>query len=192
MTLDAFERAAAANPAPARGRRHRIEHVETIDAADIPRFGALGIIASQQPMHVVLGDMNAAEPAGPWPDNIGRDRASRAWTWKGILDAGGRVAFGSDWYVATIDPLQGIWVATTRVKAPGMRDQKLSMAQAVDGYTSWPAYASFEDGRKGRLAPGLLGDVVVLSRDIFARPPAAPADVVVDMTIFDGKVVYRR
>jgi predicted amidohydrolase YtcJ len=192
MTLDAFERAGAANPPPARGRRHRIEHIETIQAADIPRFGKLGVIASQQPMHVVLGDMNTPGFSGPWPDNIGRDRASRAWSWKSIIDAGGRATFGSDWPVATLDPLQGIWLATTRLAAPGMRDQKLSMQQAIDGYTSSPAYASFEEQRKGTLAPGMLADVVILSRDIFARPPVKPEDIVVDATIFDGKIVYRR
>jgi predicted amidohydrolase YtcJ len=192
MALDALERAAATNTAPARGRRHRLEHIETIDPADIPRFGKLGVIASQQPMHVPLGDMNSQKPAGPWPDNIGPQRASRAWNWKSILDAGGRVTFGSDWFVAPLDPLQGIWLVTTRLAPPGMRDQKLSIQQAIDGYSSWPAYASFEEQRKGTLAPGMLADVVVLSRDIFAEPPAKPGDVVVDVTVFDGKVVYRR
>ena len=192
MALDAFERAAAANPRPARGRRHRLEHIETIDAADIPRFKALGVIASQQPMHVVLGDMNSERPAGPWPDNIGRARASRAWNWKSILDAGGRVTFGSDWFVAPLDPLQGVWLVSTRLTPAGMESQRLSVSQAIDGYTAWPAYASFEEQRKGVLAPGMLADVVVLSRDIFARPPTTPTDVVVDATIFDGTVVYRR
>jgi hypothetical protein len=192
MTLDAFERAIAANPAPPRGRRHRIEHIETIDAADIPRFGSLGVIASQQPMHVVLGDMNSLKPSGPWPDNLGPERASRAWNWKSIRDAGGRITFGSDWAVAPLDPLQGIWVVTTRLTPPGMRDQKLPIAQAIDGYTAWPAYASFDEQRKGTLVPGMLADVVVLSRDIFAQPPATATDVGVDVTIFDGHVVYRR
>jgi len=192
MTLDAFQRAIAANPAPPRGRRHRIEHIETIDAADIPRFGSLGVIASQQPMHVVLGDMNTLKPSGPWPDNLGTERASRAWNWKSIRDAGGRVTFGSDWAVAPLDPLQGIWVVTTRVTPTGMRDQKLPIALAIDGYTAWPAYASFDEQRKGTLAPGMLADVVVLSRDIIAQPPAKATDVVVDVTIFDGNVVYRR
>jgi hypothetical protein len=192
MALDAFERASAANPPPPRGRRHRIEHIETVDPADIPRFGRLGVIASQQPMHVVLGDMNSLRPSGPWPDNLGPERASRAWNWKSIRDAGGRVTFGSDWFVASLDPLQGIWLVTTRLAPPGMRDQKLPVTQAIDGYTAWPAYASFEEQRKGTLAPGMLADVVVLSRDIFSQPPVKPADVVVDATIFDGKVVYRR
>ena len=192
MSLDALEKAAAANPAPARGRRHRIEHVETIDPADIPRFAKLGVIASMQPIHAELGDMNSLHPSGPWPDNLGAERASRAWQWKSIRDAGGRITFGSDWGVATLDPLQGIWLAATRLAPAGMRDQHLSMAEAVNGYTSWAAYASFEDQRKGTLAAGMLADLVVLSRDLLASPPARPPDVVVDTTIFDGKMVYRR
>jgi len=192
MTLDAFEHAIAINPPPARGRRHRIEHVETIDHADIPRFAKLGVIASMQPIHAELGDMNSLHPSGPWPDNLGAERASRAWQWKSIRDAGGRITFGSDWGVATLDPLQGIWLAATRLSPAGMHDQHLSMAEAVNGYTSWAAYASFEDQRKGTLATGMLADIVVLSRDLLASPPARPPDVVVDTTIFDGKVVYRR
>lgn len=82
MSLDAFERAAKVNPAPTRGRRHRIEHVEAIAEADIARFGALGVIASQQPMHVALGDMNQKTPHGPWPDNVGPERYGRAWSWR--------------------------------------------------------------------------------------------------------------
>jgi predicted amidohydrolase YtcJ len=192
MTLDAFERAARSNPPVARGRRHRIEHIETIDPAEIPRFGALGVIASMQPMHVVLGDMNSLHPSGPWPDNLGIERAMRAWQWKSIRDAGARITFGSDWGVATLDPLQGIWLATTRVTPGRMQEQRLSMTDAIAAYTIGPAYASFEETRKGTLAPGMLADAVILSRDIVANPPRAPSDVVVDTTIYDGKVVYRR
>lgn len=192
MSLDAFEHAAAANPTPARGRRHRIEHIETIDAADIPRFGKLGVIASQQPMHVPLGDMYSAQAKGPWPDNIGSDRASRAWAWKSIHDAGGRITFGSDWPVAPLSAGQGLWVATTRIGPPNAADQKLPMLDAIRAYTSWPAYASFEEQRKGMLVPGMLADLVVLSADIASSPPKAAADIVVAATIFDGKVVYER
>lgn len=192
MSLDAFERAAAVNPAQARGRRHRIEHIEAVAAADIPRFGRLGVIASQQPMHVPLGDMNAVKPSGPWPDNIGPERASRAWAWKSIRDAGGRVAFGSDWPVAPLDAGQGIWLAATRVAPANAVAQRLTMGEVLDGYTRGPAYASFEEQRKGSIAPGMLADIVVLSTDLMATPPATPADIVVEATIFDGRVVYTR
>ena len=190
--LDAFEHAASVNPMPARGRRHRLEHIETIDAADIPRFAQLGVMASQQPMHVPLGDMNSAKPSGPWPDNIGPDRFSRAWVWKSIHDAGGRLTFGSDWPVAPLSAGLGLWVATTRTGPPNAADQRLSMSDAIKAYTSWPAYASFEDQRKGTLAAVMLADIVILSRDLMSPPPVTADDVVVQTTIFDGKIVYER
>jgi predicted amidohydrolase YtcJ len=192
MSLDAFEAAAKANPAPARGRRHRLEHIEAISAEDIARFGALGVIASQQPIHVALGDANQAVPKGPWPDAIGAERASRAWVWKSIQAAGGRLAFGSDWPVATLEAGQGLWLASTRVKAERADDQRLSIHDAIAGYTRWSAYASFDEQRKGTIAPGMLADLVVLSGDITAAPIAAPTGVSVAATIFDGKVVYEK
>lgn len=192
MSLDAFEAAAKANPAPARGRRHRLEHIEAISAQDIARFATLGVIASQQPMHAALGDVNQAVPKGPWPDAIGPERASRAWAWKSILNAGGRVTFGSDWPVATLEAGQGIWLASTRVKADKAEDQRLSIDDTLAGYTRWAAYASFDEKRKGTLQPGMLADIVVLTSDITAAPIPKNTDVVVATTIVDGKVVYER
>lgn len=192
MSFDAFERAAQTGPALPRGRRHRLEHVEAIAQEDIARFEKLGVIASQQPMHVALGDMNQASPSGPWPDNIGPQRFSRAWAWPLIRAAGGRLTFGSDWPVAPLEAGQGIWLAATRVSQPGGPAQALPMADVIRGYTSWPAYASFEEHRKGTLAPGMLADIVVLTTDILARPPTTPTGVVVQATIFDGRVVYER
>ncbi len=192
MSLDALELAAKANPAPARGRRHRLEHIEAIAAQDIARFGPLGVIASQQPMHVALGDANQAVPKGPWPDAIGPERAARAWVWRSIQQGGGRLTFGSDWPVAPLEAGQGIWLASTRVKADGADDQRLSIDEALDGYTRWGAYASFDEQRKGTLEPGKLADIVVLTRDITAAPIPSKADVVVAATIFDGKVVYQK
>jgi predicted amidohydrolase YtcJ len=190
MTLDAFERAAQANPAPPAGRRHRVEHIETIDLADVSRFGALGVIASMQPPHTRL--MNAPEPKGQWTANIGFERQARGWMWKAIKDGGGRLAFGSDWPVASLNPLAGIWIGINRAEHRGVPNQRLTLAEMIEGYTSGSAYASFDEARKGRLAPGQLADIVVLTRDVFDRPPAAADDVQVAVTIFDGKVVYRR
>jgi len=192
MALDAFEAAATVNPAPVRGRRHRLEHIEAIAAADIARFGALGVIASQQPIHVALGDTNQAVPKGPWPDPIGPERAVRAWAWKSIQAAGGRLTFGSDWPVATLETGQGIWLASTRIQAEQAADQRLSLHEALSGYTTWAAYASFDERRKGTLAPGMLADIVVLGSDLAAAPMAAPTGVSVAATIFDGKVVYEK
>lgn len=192
MSLDALERAAAVNPAPARGRRHRIEHIEAIAEDDIARFAKLGIIASQQPMHVALGDMNQVKPSGPWPDNIGPERFSRAWAWQRIAAGGARLAFGSDWPVATLEAGQGIWLAATRVTLPGGTPQAMPMADVIRAYTSAAAYASFDDQRKGTLAPGMLADIVVLATDILAHPPQTATAVKVTTTVFDGKVVYEQ
>ena len=190
MTLDAFERAARANPAPARGRRHRVEHIETIDLADVPRFGELGVIASMQPPHTRL--MNGPDPKGQWAGNIGPDRQARGWMWMGIRDGGGRLAFGSDWPVASLNPLAGIWTGLNRIGHRDIPSQRLTLGEMIDGYTAGAAYASFDDDHKGRLATGQLADIVVLTRDIFESPPTSADDVQVAVTIFDGRVVYRR
>ena len=192
MSLDAFEKAAAANPAPPRGRRHRLEHIEAVSADDIARFGTLGVIASQQPIHAALGDVNQAVPKGPWPDAIGPERASRAWAWRSIQEAGGRLTFGSDWPVAPLEAGQGIWLASTRIRAEKAVDQRLSIGEAIAGYTKWAAYAQFDEKRKGTLAPGMLADVVVLTSDITVAPIGLATDVHVAFTIFDGKVVYEK
>ena len=114
MVLDGFERAAAVNPAPARGRRHRVEHIETIDLADVPRFGKLGVIASMHPVGGFFVPPSQPAPprpagapaaVGAWAGNIGPERAARGGMWKSISEAGGRVVFGSDWPVATLDAI---------------------------------------------------------------------------------------
>lgn len=194
MTLDAYEHAAAINPAPVRGRRHRIEHIETVDAADIPRFGKLGVIASQQPYH----GTPTPNQIDVWAGNIGPERASRAWAWRSIKEAGGRLTFGSDWPVVMIDPRAGINMALNRTTSEGkpeggwLPEQKLPLTDVINGYTSGAAYASFDEQRKGTLAPGMLADIVILSTDVFTNPPERVLDAQVDVTIFDGKVVYSR
>jgi predicted amidohydrolase YtcJ len=188
--LDAFEKAAKVNPVPARGRRHRIEHIETMDLADVPRFKALGVIGSFQPPHARL--MNNPEPRGQWAGNIGPDRTARGWMWKSVQDAGGRLSFGSDWPVASLNPLVGLWVGVNRIGHRAVPTQRLTIGQMIDGYTADAAYASFDEADKGRLAAGQLADLVVLSRDVLTQPPAAADDVQVQTTIFGGAVVYRR
>jgi predicted amidohydrolase YtcJ len=198
MILDAFERAAAANPVPARGRRHRIEHIETIDLADVPRFGKLGVIASMHPLGPFVR-ANAAPPSsapgapvGTWARNLGPERVARGGLWKSIADAGGRVVFGSDWPVASLDAMSRVTSIVQRAPRPGATDQRLSMATAIDDYTSASAYASFDETQKGTLAPGMLADIAVLATDVFATPPQTRADIAVRVTIFDGKIVFRR
>jgi predicted amidohydrolase YtcJ len=193
MALDAYERAAKANPEPPRGRRHRIEHIETTDPADIPRFGTLGVIASQQPYH----GSPSPNQMNVWSANVGPERASRGWVYRSILASGGREAFGSDWPVVTLDPRFGLHVATTRTTPDGTPEggwnpqERITLGEAVDAYTSGAAYASFDEQRKGRIARDMLADVVILSSDVFA-PDARVLDATVETTIFDGKVVYTR
>jgi predicted amidohydrolase YtcJ len=193
MALDAFEVAQAANPPPARGRRHRIEHIETIDPADIPRFAKLGVIASMQPLH----SNPAPDFMGLWIKNLGPERASRAWVYGSLLKSGARVAFGSDWPVVTLDPRPGLHVATTRTSPDGvpeggwLPEERLTLEQALDAYGRGAAFASFDEQRKGTLAAGMLADVVILTSDIFA-PGAKLLDAQVAVTVFDGRVVYDR
>ena len=193
MALDAYEHAAKANPEPPRGRRHRIEHIETTDPADIPRFGTLGVIASQQPYH----GSPSPNQMNVWSANVGPERASRGWVYRSILASGGREAFGSDWPVVTLDPRFGLHVATTRTTPDGTPEggwnpqERITLGEAVDAYTSGAAYASFDEQRKGRIARDMLADVVILSSDVFA-PDARVLDATVETTIFDGKVVYTR
>jgi len=194
MTLDAYEAAAKANPPLERGRRHRIEHIETIDPADVPRFGKLGVIASMQPVHATP----SPTPGDVWSVNIGDERASRGWMWNSIAKAGGRLAFGSDWPVMTIDPLKSLHVATTRTTPDGLPEggwipsERLPIRKAIDAYTRDAAWASFDELRKGQLAKDMLADIVVLTDDIFSGPASRLTTTEVAVTIVDGKVVYRR
>jgi predicted amidohydrolase YtcJ len=192
QALDALEHGAAANPAPARGRRHRVEHVEIVDPIDVGRFGSLGAIASMQPARA-----NTAERA-VWTASLGSDRAPQAWCWNSLVASSGRLAFGSDWPAAPFSPIPGIAVAVTRttetVQPEGAPDpgEKMPLTGAIDAYTSGGAYASFDELRKGLIEPGMLADLVILSTDIFSLPPERLHEPTIETTIFDGKVVYSR
>ena len=194
MTLDAYEAAALHNPMPEHGRRHRIEHIETVAAADVPRFGKLGVVASFQPVHATP----SPAPDEVWSANIGEERASRGWLWASIARTRGPIAFGSDWPVMTLDPLQGLHVAVTRTTTDGLPkggwipSERLPIRQAIQGYTRDAAWASFDEQRKGTLTRDMLADIVVLSADIFSGSPAKLTTTEVVVTIADGKVVYRR
>lgn len=191
LALDAYESALARNP-PGE-RRHRIEHIETIDPSDIPRFSGLGVIASMQPYH---GDPESAQ-LDLFTSKIGRDRASRAWVWRSILDAGGRLAFGSDWPVVSFDPRLGLNSAVHRTTADGrptggwLPEQRLSVAQALAGYTSGAAYAAWQERQVGTLEPGMLADLAILDQDILANPDRIMSASVL-ATIVGGQIVYDR
>ena len=196
MVLDGFAHAAAVNPMPARGRRHRVEHIETIDLADVPRFGKLGVIASMHPG----GGFTPSNPPraagtpgfmmGAWGRNIGPERAARGGLWKSIGDGGGRVVFGSDWPVASLDAMSRITSIVNRPARPRGTDQRLSMKTAIDDYTSNAAFAAFDEKDKGTLQPGMVADIAVLATDVFTNPPAARGDIAVKVTILDGKRVF--
>jgi predicted amidohydrolase YtcJ len=175
----------------ARDRRARIEHAQHLLPSDIPRFGSLHVIASVQPYHCI--------DDGRWAEKrIGARRAATTYAFQSLLNSGAVVAFGSDWPVAPISPLMGIYAATTRRTLDGKHLQgwvpaeKVSVAAAVHAYTKASAYASMEEAEKGSIEPGKLADLVVLSQDIFQVDPVEIDKTKVDLTIFDGKVIYER
>jgi predicted amidohydrolase YtcJ len=180
LVLDAYERARRENPPW--DRRHRIEHVEVISREDIPRFGASGTIASMQATHWFPTSRTAE---GVWARNVGPDRLALAFNFEAIAKAGGRLAFGSDWPVATLNPMVGLRNATARA------DQKLDPWHALRAYTLDAAYASYREEESGSIRAGKLADLVVLSEDVLTADPARIHEVQALVTIFDGRVVYR-
>jgi predicted amidohydrolase YtcJ len=184
--LDSFELAAKANPAPASGRRHKIEHIETMDPAEVPRFGALNVTASMQPQHgMAMAD--ADRSAERWK-YLGTVRSGWGWPWKSIKQAGGRVAFGSDWPVVPLNIGPGARMAMTRLPVPPVPDQRLTMPEVIDGYTRDAAYSIFRDKDLGTLEPGKRADVVIFRDDIFAGVPEG--DLPVRATLMEGRIVY--
>jgi predicted amidohydrolase YtcJ len=174
-----------------RDRRLRIEHAQHLLAADIPRFGSLKVIASVQPYHCI--------DDGRWAEKrIGHERATRTYAFRSLLDAGVTLAFGSDWWVAPMSPLMGIYAASTRRTLDGQNpngwipEQKISVKQALHAYTVGSAYASSEEHLKGSLEARKLADLAVLSEDILSINPVDIKDVKVDLTIFDGKIIFER
>lgn len=196
MALDAVEAAAKANPAPAAGRRHRIDHIETLDPADEARFASLGVVASMHPAGQSgpprERPAGAPAPASVWAANLGPERAARGGGWKRIHDAGGKVVLGSDWPVASFEASRRLFQVAFAPPRGGRPDGRLPIAAAIDAYTSDAAYVAFDERDKGRVAPGMLADLVVLATDVFARPAAIAADLAPTVTVFNGKVVYRK
>ena len=187
--LDIYERVARENGP--RDRRFRIEHAQHLAPADIPRFASLGVIPSMQPYHAI--------DDGRWADGvIGPTRTQTTYAFRALLDAGAPLAFGSDWFVAPPTPLEGIYAAVTRQTLDGRHPdgwvpaQKIGVEDALRAYTRGAAYASFEEGRKGVLAPGLLADFAVIDRDLRAIPPAEFAKARVTATYVGGEAVFRR
>ncbi len=190
MALDAYERAQQINKRP--NARFRIEHIETISPTDIPRFARLGVLASMEPIHADPGTNEV------WVAAVGPVRERYAFAWAELLRGGARLVFGSDWPACiSLNPIRGLHSAVNQRTIDGqppdgwVPQQRLSIAQALRAYTYWGAYASFEEGIKGRLAPGMLADVIVFSQDLFSIDPMKIHQTHVVLTVFDGKVIYR-
>jgi predicted amidohydrolase YtcJ len=187
--LDLFEK--IVNENPKWDRRFRIEHAQHVKFEDIKRFAELGVIASAQPYHCI--------DDGVWAEKrIGPDRIKYTYPFKSFLDAGAKICFGTDWYVAPLNPLLGLYAAVTRRtlddKNPDgwVPEQKISIEDAIKCYTIYSAYASFEENIKGSIEVGKLADLVVLSEDILTIDPIKIKDVQVVMTVFDGKIIYQK
>jgi len=172
-------------------RRFRIEHAQHVRFEDIPRFAELGVIASVQPYHAI--------DDGVWAEKrIGPKRIKYTYPFRTFLDNKVVLCFGSDWTAAPINPLLGIYAAVTRRtlddKNPNgwIPEQKITIEEAIKAYTINNAYAAFEEIIKGSIEAGKLADLVVLDEDILSIAPVKIKDVKVEMTVFDGKVIYKR
>jgi predicted amidohydrolase YtcJ len=185
--LDLFQDIKDTNPTW--DRRFRLEHAQHVMFEDIPRFKEIGVIASVQPYHAI--------DDGVWAEKrIGPERINYTYPFRSFIDEGVLLCFGSDWTVAPINPLLGIYAAVTRRtlddKNPGgwIPDQKITVEEAIKCYTINNAYAAFEEDVKGSIEPGKIADLVVLSDDLLTIPPEDIKDVKVEMTIFDGEIIY--
>ncbi len=199
MVLDAYAEAARQNPtwntagtgaSAGAARRWRIEHAQHIHPDDFAKFARLGVIASMQPYHAI--------DDGRWAEKrIGHERCRTTYAFRTFLDSGVVLAFGSDWTVAPLNPMTGIYAAVTRRtldgKNPGgwFPEQKISLEEALAAYTLGSAYAEYAENEKGSLAAGKLADLVLLDADLFAIAPENLADVQVRFTILGGQIVYR-
>ena len=170
-------------------RRLRIEHAQHMAAKDFDRFAQLHVIASMQPYHAI--------DDGRWAEGrIGHDRSSRTYAFRTFLDHGVRLAFGTDWSVAPLNPMLTVYAAVTRAtldgKNPGgwFPEQKLTLPEALEAYTMGSAYAEFQDQEKGSITAGKLADMVLLSDDIFTIDPVKIRDVKIIRTIVGGKTVW--
>jgi hypothetical protein len=187
--LKIYEKTIATNGE--RDRRFRIEHAQHIRLQDIKRFGADKVIASMQPYHCI--------DDGRWAEKrIGQERAKGTYAFRSLLDSGAVLAFGSDWTVAPLNPLFGIYAAVTRRTLDGKNpngwvpEQKITVEETVRAYTVGSAYAELQEKIKGQIAVGMLADIVMLDKDIFTIKPEDLDKAKVLLTIVDGRVVYER
>ncbi|MDR2296654.1 MAG: amidohydrolase family protein, partial [Clostridiales Family XIII bacterium] len=186
LALDVYEESRAAG-APA-GIRNSIEHIEALRPEDIPRFAALGVVASMQPLHVTFNDNEKVLA-------VGAERAKYQWPFNSLLRAGATLAFGTDFPVVGFDPIPSLHAAVTRTNAKGKQmgtnpGEKLRLAEAIKAYTAAGAYAVGREDTLGTLEVGKLADIVVFDRNLFGIAPQRLLDVKVQMTLADGEIVY--
>ncbi len=187
LVLDIYDSVAKAHGP--RDRRFRIEHAQHLRPADVDRMVAQGVIASMQPYHAI--------DDGRWAGKRLGARVVNSYVFKSILEKGGHLAFGSDWTVAPIDPILGIYAAVTRRtldgKNPGgwIPEQKITVDQALRAYTTGNAYGVFAEAHRGRLVTGARADLVLLDQDLFSIAPEAIETTQIRATVAGGKVVYR-
>jgi predicted amidohydrolase YtcJ len=189
LLLDIYDSVAKAHGP--RDRRFRIEHAQHLRRQDIARLAHSGDIASMQPYHAI--------DDGRWAEKrIGPERIKTTYAFRSLLDNGAHLAFGSDWTVAPIDPILGIYAAVTRRTLDGKNPngwvpaQKITVEEALRAYTAGNAYGVFAERSRGKLAPGYLADLVVLDQDLTAVPPEAIEQAEVRATIVGGKVVFQQ
>jgi hypothetical protein len=191
LALDAYENAQQANHT--HDARHRIEHIEDASAPDIARFGKLGVIASFQPLHAYPDE----DILKIWTGNIGPERAQRGFAWRSVANSGGALAFGSDWPIVTLNPWTGVQNAVTRQTTEGdppggwLPKERISLDDAIKGYTLGAAFAGHREKTEGSLEPGKMADLIVLSQDLFKIAPSGIAKTEVILTMVGGKVVYQ-
>lgn len=175
---------------PSSEHRLRIEHAQILAKEDILKFAELGIIASMQPTHAT-SDMGWAE------DRVGAERIKGAYAWRDLMNAGVKTAFGSDFPVEEVNPFLGIQAAVTRCDIRGQPEggwypeQRLTVYEAVRGFTAGAAYAQFQENLVGKIKPGMRADFTIIDRDIFEIPPAEIHQTQALMTIVNGKIVYQ-
>lgn len=189
LILDIFE--SVMNSGAKRERRWRVEHAQHLKKEDIARFGRLKVLASVQPYHAI--------DDGRWAEiKIGSERAQTTYAFRSLQEAGATLVCGSDWTVAPLDPISGIYAAVTRRtlddKHPEgwIPSEKISLEDAVKGYTLNGAFAEFSETDKGSIEAGKLADLVVLDQDLFRIPPEKIIDVQVRMTVFNGDILYKQ
>lgn len=184
-TLNAYEKAQQLNGK--RESRHRDEHTQVLLLSDIPRFAKLGVIASMQPTHCI-SDKKFCEK------RIGSERAKGAYAWKSLADSGAKLAFGTDYQVEPLNPMEGLYAAVARKDRLGEEgdgwfpEEKLTMEKAIEFYTLGAAYAQFMETRKGILKTGYLADIVITDKDLLKIPENEIMKTKVDYTITGGKL----